>query len=145
MITMKRDVDLAATEVCVYKNLNRGGWSITAVKGNDNRGLLLAHADEIVLHGARAVVKESRRQVIAAGGHREVCAWFVGKIITDEGTEEIPQFSGARVTFRPREQPAFFRTDTGDDVSTADRLWFDEHGNAWICECTPQPRHDETV
>jgi hypothetical protein len=127
MITMVRDVDLATTEVCVYKNLNRGGWSITAVKGADNRGLLLAYADELALVGARAVVKESRRQVIAAGGHREVCAWFVGKIDA-QAAGEAPS---TRVTFRPREHAAFFRTDTGDEVWTADTVWFRDNGTAW--------------
>jgi len=63
-----------AGEVCVYKNLKNGRWSITEVKGDDNRGLLLGHANEVTLTGARMVVKESRRAAIAAGGHREVCA-----------------------------------------------------------------------
>jgi len=129
MITMARDVDLASTEVCVYKNLNRGGWSITAVKGDDNRGQLLAHATELELAGARAVVKEGRRKVIAAGGHREVCAWFVGKIAAADAYP-VP---GVRVTFRPRERAAFFRPDTGEDVTCADVMRFDQHGNAWIC------------
>jgi hypothetical protein len=39
----------AAGEVAVYKNLKNGRWSIAGVKGDDNRGLLLAHADELKL------------------------------------------------------------------------------------------------
>lgn len=125
---MVRDVDLATLEVCVYKNLNKGGWSITSVKGNDNKGLLLAHATEVMLVGARAVVKESRRQAIQAGGYREVCAWFVGKIT------DVPHMvrSDRRVTFRPHQRPAFFIPDTGVDVWTADGVWFSASGQAWI-------------
>ncbi len=61
-----------ASEVAVYRNLKNGRWSITAIKGDNNRGLLLGHATEVTLIGARMVVKESRRAAIAAGGHREV-------------------------------------------------------------------------
>ena len=87
-----------AGEVCVYKNLKNGRWSITAVKGDDNRGLLLGHTDELKLTGARMVVKQSRRAAIAAGGHREVCAWVIGKL----GDPHMPG-PRRRVTFRPGE------------------------------------------
>jgi hypothetical protein len=68
-------VETTAGEVAVYRNLKPGSgvWSNAAVKGSDNRGLLLAHADEVALVGCRMVVKKSRRQAIVAGGHREVC------------------------------------------------------------------------
>ncbi len=117
----------AAGEVCVYKNLNNGRWSITAVKGDDNRGLLLGHADEVGLVSARMVVKESRRQAIAAGGHREVCAWIVGKL----GDLHMPERL-RRVTFRPREQATFFLADTGEEIGVAGAVTFDAYGNAWI-------------
>lgn len=115
------------TEVCVYKNLKTGGWSVTAVKGNGNRGPLLFHTRELVLVGCRAVVKESRRKVIESGGWREVCAWFVGRIADDVSPMPV-----ARVTFRPRERGMFFRTDTGDDVLAADAIWFTPDGDAWL-------------
>lgn len=131
MITMVRDVDLATMEFCVYKNLNRGGWSITTVRGSDNKGLLVAHASELLMFGARAVVKESRRQAIENGGYREVCAWFVGKVQPTDG-HDVNRF--ARVTFRPREHDQFFRDDTGENVYGVDQLFFDGAGNAWIQE-----------
>ena len=116
----------AAGEVCVYKNLNNGRWSITAVKGNDNRGELLGYADEVGLVGARAVVKESRRRAIAAGGHREVCAWFIGKLAEPHLT------TPRRVTFRPHTRPLFFNAETGEDITTADAVRFDRNAQAWI-------------
>jgi hypothetical protein len=131
MISIVRGVDLAATEVAVYKNLNRGGWSITAVKGEDNRGLLLAHATELLLVDCRAVVKESRRQVIEAGGFREVCAWFIGRVVPTQEGHDVNRY--ARVTFRPRERATFFRTDTWETVTTAHAIRFDDNGDAWIC------------
>jgi hypothetical protein len=82
-ITPVKDRDPAgAGEVCVYWNIPRKCWSITAVKGNDNRGLLLAYADELTLVGCRMVVQESRRQAIIKGD-REVCAWVIGKLADD--------------------------------------------------------------
>lgn len=131
-ITMVRDVDLSTTELCVYKKLTGPAsqvWSIAAVKGNDNRGLVVAHADELMLVGARAVVKESRRLHIASGGHREVCAWFVGKLT------ELPLTYRAdmRVTFRPRQHAAFFIADgTDTEVWDANGIYFSPQGNAWL-------------
>lgn len=130
-ITMLHDVDLSTVEVCVYKNLTNGRWSITAVKGNDNRGQLLAYADQAMLVGARAVVKESRRLHIASGGHREVCAWFVGKLV------DLPAVVGTahRVTFRPRVGSSFVLVDdtpTGTPMWDADCILFDRGGNAYI-------------
>jgi hypothetical protein len=117
---------LGAGEVAVYKNLKNGKWSITAVKGDDNRGLLLGHADELKLTGARMVVKESRRAVIAAGGHREVCAWIIGKL----GDPHMTNLR--RVTFRPRELETFFVAATGEEVHRADAVAFTSDGCAWI-------------
>ena len=57
----------------MYWCVPRKSWSIVAVKGNDNRGLLLAYADEVTLTGCRMVVQENRRQAIIRGD-REVCA-----------------------------------------------------------------------
>jgi hypothetical protein len=113
----------AAGEVCVYKNLRNGRWSITAVKGDDNRGLLLAHADELKLTGARMVVKQSRRAAIAAGGHREVCAWIIGKL-------GDPVMAGPlrRVTFRPHEHAEFFVAETSEAVATAPIVAFTAAG-----------------
>jgi hypothetical protein len=115
-----------AGEVCVYKNLNNGRWSITAVKGNDNRGPLLGYADEVRLVAARMVVKESRRQAIAAGGHREVCAWIIGKLADPHMSDP------RRVTFRPRERATFFVADTGEEIRAADAVAFTSGGCAWI-------------
>lgn len=86
----------------------------------------MGHADEVKLVGARMVVKESRRKVIAAGGHREVCAWIIGKL----GDPHMP--SQRRVTFRPRERATFFVPETGEDIHTADTVTFDTDGHAWI-------------
>lgn len=116
----------AAGEVCVYKNLLNGRWSITAVKGSDNRGLLLGYADEIGLVGARMVVKESCRQAIAAGAFREVCAWVIGKLAD-------PHLSDPRrVTFRPHDRALFFDVATGEDITAADAVLFDSHSQMWI-------------
>jgi hypothetical protein len=116
----------AAGEVCVYKNLLNGRWSITAVKGSDNRGELLGYADEVSLVGARMVVKESRRQAIASGKHREVCAWIIGKLGDPAG------IAFQRVTFRPHQRPLFFLAETGEDITTADAVRFDRNAQAWI-------------
>ena len=116
----------AVGEVCVYKNLLNRRWSITAVKGSDNRGELLGYADEVGLVDARMVVKESRLEVIAAGGHREVCAWVIGKLADPYLTD--PQ----RVTFRPHSRPLFFDVASGEDITRADAVRFDRRAQMWM-------------
>lgn len=128
-ITMVRDVDLATMEVCVYKNLRNGLWSVCAVKGADGKGLLVAYADQLYMVGAHAVVKESRRRAIADGAHREVCAWFVGKLAELPAVVRVDM----RVTFRPRQCPAFFIADGSDtEVWDANGVYFDRGGNAYL-------------
>jgi hypothetical protein len=123
--------DVLAAEVCAYRNLKAGaphGWSIARVKGNDNRGTVIAHADAMTLVGVRTMVKESRRKAIADGGYKEVCAWFVGKI----ADADIPAASRRKVTFHPRERATFYTVADGTDVTHADAVTFTPDGQAWL-------------
>ena len=100
-------------------------WSITAVKGSDNRGELLGYADEVGLVDARMVVKESRRQVIAAGGHREVCGGSSGS---------LPILSDRPAT-RLRSGPTVARCSlrsSGEDITRADAVRFDRRAQMWM-------------
>jgi hypothetical protein len=119
-------------EVCTYRNLQHGKptWSLAAVKGADNRGLVLGHADSYALTGARTMVKESRRAVIANGGHREVCAWFVG--VPSPHLPLPPRAQLRKVTFRPHERSTFFTPDDGAELHAADVVYFTPDGQAWI-------------
>jgi len=109
-------------EVCVYRNLNLGLASVTAVKGNDNRGLLIGHTDRITLVGARAVVKQGGR-LRACHGPREVYAWWVGKITT----ADVCMDGAVKVTIHPKDETCleFFRVDTGAPVRHADAIRFE--------------------
>lgn len=118
------------SEVCVYRNLRNGLWSIAEVKGNDNRGKLIGHAPEVALINARFVVKESRRAAIAAGAPREVCAYVIGRL------SDAPVFNATEVTFKPHSREDFFVVATGESVTRAAAVEFkaDKKAYAYYAE-----------
>jgi hypothetical protein len=118
----------SSDEVAVYFDLRSRQWSITSVKGTDNRGKLIGKATSVTLTGCRMVVKESRRRAIAAGGHREVCAWVIGTIAEDA------EPTGDRITFRPHEGETFIVAETGQPVRHADAVTFASDGKAYAVE-----------
>jgi hypothetical protein len=112
--------------VIVYRNLldrvrHNGKWSIK------NNGKVIGHADELVLGDVRFVVKEKRRQVIAAGGHREVHAWAVGTVADQLLSEQL---EAVEITYRPHECGSFFRRDNGHAISSAKYVRFRNDGTA---------------
>jgi hypothetical protein len=113
------------SEVLVYKNLRNGMWSVAQVVGNDGRGKLIEHRAALTLINARFVVKESRRKVIASGGHREVHAWIIGTIADD-----VTLNNAVGITYRPRERAQFFRRDNGATVTSAAVVQFNCDGTA---------------
>jgi hypothetical protein len=93
--------------VCVYKNLNRGCWSIAEATASGNRGKLIRHADSVTLRDVEFVVKESRRLHVVAHHCREVHAWCVGELC-----EPLPAAAPRReVTYSPYRGGSFTRRD----------------------------------
>jgi hypothetical protein len=117
------------SEVIIYRNLldrvrHNGKWSIAAIKGRDNVGKVIGHADDVTLSNVRFVVKEKRRQVVAAGGHREVHAWAVGTVA------ERPAGDAVDITYRPHQCGSFICRDNGDPITSAAHVRFASDGRA---------------
>ena len=62
--------------VQVYRNLHNGKWSVR----DADTGLVLAHADEIVLVDPRFEVREAGRQRFARELVKNVHAWVEGRV-----------------------------------------------------------------
>jgi uncharacterized protein YjiK len=108
-------------QVAVYKNLNRGCWSIAEATATGNRGKLIRHAESLVLANAQFIVKESARNRVCRTKSREVHAWIIGEIV-----ESVPSGDGIEVTYNPYRAPLFHRRDNGAAVLTAARVHFTE-------------------
>jgi hypothetical protein len=118
-----------SNEVIIYRDLldrvrHNGKWSIAAVAGKSPRKVI-GHADDVVLSNVRFVVKEKRRQIIAAGGHREVHAWAIGTIV-----DELDEPETVDITYRPHQCGSFFRRDNGQAISSAKYVRFRSDGTA---------------
>jgi hypothetical protein len=87
----------------VYRNLNRGGYSIR------QRGLVVGHADYVTLLDATFVVRESGRKRALREGVRNVHAWVSGAMLPR--TRKVACTSMIEVSYRPKEVPWFFRAD----------------------------------
>lgn len=108
----------ASQWVAVYKNLNRGGaWSIRAQDG-PRKGLVVGHAEEVSVIDATMHVGRTAQQMIAAGGHRQVHAWIIGRLAPV--TLQVPH----RLVYRPHERPEFYLAATGAPIWTAPAVIF---------------------
>lgn len=111
--------------VVVYKNLNKGCWSIAEATRKGGRGRLLRHAQAVALRDVVFVVRESRRRVVAATGCREVHAWATGVLC------DLPMPGPcSEVTYNPH-RAATFTTRDGAPVHAADVVVFTDR--AWVC------------
>jgi hypothetical protein len=108
------------THVQVYKNLNRGDWSIRA------KGKVIGHASECVLANVTFHVSENGRQRVIRNRCREVHAWAIGELI--DGTAPIGE--RIAVTYRPFEGGSFVRRDNGAPIAGAAFVHFTESDGA---------------
>jgi hypothetical protein len=111
----------------IYKNLNRGDWSVAAPAGRDglNRGKVIDHADSVTISAPVFVVKESGRLRVVSRHCREVHAWIVGTIV-----DAPPPGIGREITFNPYRAPTFHFRDTGAPVAAATHIEFTGDGRA---------------
>lgn len=115
--------------VIVYRNLNRGGWSIAAPKGARGRGLVIGHAEAVLLTGCRYVVSEASRQAVIRTGHRSVHAWLIGTLAAPLGAEGRPE--GREVTYNPHRAGNFQYRDNGRAAEDGAAIYFAPDGRAY--------------
>lgn len=122
----RRGGRVTAVRVVVYKNLNKGCWSIAEATRTGGRGRVLEHVQTIALREVSFHVKEARRRVVVSERCREVHAWASG-ILCD------PPPPGPRleVTYNPYRAPTFTTRD-GAPVHAAPLVLFTDR--AWVCQ-----------
>lgn len=118
--------------VRVYRNLNNGCLSITSMEGS-LRGKVVAHASSVDLQGCKMVVSEPGRQRVLREKVKGVHAWVEGTLIQashirvryDVQISESPEspVNGlSLIRYNPYLFHAFFRSDDGSEVWSADRV-----------------------
>lgn len=107
----------ASQRVAVYKNLNRGAWSIRAQDGPHN-GKVVAHADAVTIVAATMHVGRAAQARIAAGQPRQVHAWIIGRLAP------VILDTPRRLVYHPHERPEFYLADTGAPVWHAPAVVF---------------------
>lgn len=114
--------------VHVYRNLRRGDWSVR----DPGTGLVIGHASDITLSGARFRVQPAGVERILRTGRRLVCAYAVGQVA---GAGSAPDVNGwRRVTFNPWRARTF--TLDGDAITEAGLVVF-AGGAGWVPPASP--------
>ena len=134
--------------VYVYWNLQVGGFSVQAAEG-PSRGLIIAHASEVMLRDVRTHINHTAR-IKCLTSKKRVHAGFKGTLealrgtITPTGLKAISAPSlytsavveltgkGRAVTYNPRRDQTFIHRDDGSEFSSAARVYCmtSEHGSA---------------
>ena len=115
--------------VAVYRNIRGSGFDTWSVKARSGKyaGLVVGHADELLLRDATFTVSEAGRARVLATGRKNVHAFGVGRL-GDDG-ETIP-FADTRVHYNPFKN-AEFVDDTGEPVELVRKAFFDANGRVW--------------
>lgn len=112
----------------VYKNLNRGDWSLATPAGKSGtlRGKVYGHTDSVIITAPQFIVQESGRLRVIAKKCREVHAWIVGDIVD---ASAIPcGMPGREITFNPYRAAEFHYRDNGEPVTAAQFIHFASDG-----------------
>jgi len=110
-------------QVIVYRNLNRGGWSVATVRGRVGVGRVIDHVASVTLANVRFHVQPAAQAKVAAGAARTVHAWAIGDIAECDGMR-------LEVLYNPR-RCGFFHLEDGSRVDSAARVAFAADGRAY--------------
>ena len=121
----------AGQRVKTYYNLHRGGYSVVAADGPD-KGLVIAHAEELLLVEVTFVVSEAGRQRVIREKRKNVHAYAVGNLIASLPLDEgLYMDRCTRLHYNPYKLDSFYYID--DDgfrwqVHGAGVVYLNEHG-----------------
>ena len=113
--------------VVVYKNLNRGDWSVAELKGRVGYGRVIGHVQSIVLADVVFHWLPTAQQKVFRGAARTVHAWAIGEIIAEAIGPKT------EVTYNPKRCGGFHTRD-GRAVSAAPMVEFSSDGRSYaVC------------
>ena len=101
----------------VYRNLNRGGFSIR----DRSTGRVAAYAETVVLVGVRFRVQPAGRRRVLKERRKNVHAGAAGDLVgyTRRPLDPSDLEGAVEVTYDPYSAPTFVRVDGGDPVESA--------------------------
>jgi hypothetical protein len=122
------------TRVKVYRNLHKAQWSIMADEGL-MKGLVVAHADDLVIYEASFEVNYPGRNRVVESGRKNVHAFVKGFV-----SFELPTcYTKRRVRYNPFEGKDFM-VDSYKGWQIVRSAWYahlDSDGKAWCVAPTP--------
>lgn len=117
-----RSVD-RTRRVFVYRNLHHNVWSI------QQDGLVVAHANEVLIENARFTVGEKGRQKVIKTSRKNVHAGVRG--ILAHGILMASGGGVSRVSYSPYKAGHFYHAESGKPIHQAHRVHLDAYGKAW--------------
>ena len=109
----------------VYRNLHTGSWSIRDSK----TGLVVDHAEQVCLAGAKLVVQPAGRAKVLREQRKNVHAFIKGEQVD---VVAGPHHPDQRVSYNPYKCGSFVLKATGEPVTEADSVTLTAGGHAYI-------------
>lgn len=109
-------------KVRVYRNLNKGGWSILAMSG-ENKGRVVAHVDYVILKSVMFVISKSGLARAQASKVRNVHSFAQGELYS---VDSIPSDSLTdEISYNPFTKGYFYPvSDRTKQINSLDMLYF---------------------
>ncbi|WP_024597478.1 hypothetical protein [Pseudoalteromonas sp. AC163] len=112
-------------KVRVYRNLNKGGWSILAMSG-ENKGRVVAHVDHVILGSVDFVISKAGLARAQASKVRNVHSYAQGILNSVEPISS--DFLSNEITYNPFKKDYFYPVSNVDQKLTcADSIFFAEN------------------
>lgn len=107
--------------VRVYRNLTKGCWSVM----NPKTGLVIDHADRLILQDCTFKVREGGRQRVLREKRKNVHAFVEGEAV-DDFPKVYDQL--VKIGYNPYLAGTFYRRDTDAPVHKAEAVLLDQFG-----------------
>jgi hypothetical protein len=131
IISYKNRRPRTGDQVQVYRKINgdeQETWSIRATRGK-YAGLVVGHADEVLLRDVVFRVQEAGRQRVLSTGQKNVHSFADGRL--GEDGDRIRWLDGyTQVTYDPYRSGSFL-DHTGEPIDQAKKVFFGQSGRVW--------------
>lgn len=114
--------------VKVYRNLHTGLISVM-----DKAGHVVAHVSQIILTGAKFLVRESGRQKVLREKRKNVHAFVIGEVVCSF-RDMVVHFPGERVTYNPYKYDSFVMHATENPIREAQAASINRNGNIQVIQ-----------
>lgn len=109
-------------KVRVYRNLNKGGWSILAMSG-ENKGRVVAHVDHVTLKSVDFIISKAGLARARASKVRNVHSYAQGELVSVSQIHKECLFD--EISYNPFRAEHFYPTSSIDtEISALEKLYF---------------------